>query len=76
MANPAETSFGRAFRISEAVHLLVSTFARSGFPIGAIAAVRSLQAEFPRENLSDDELLTMLRNAAAESRVPISENRH
>ena len=74
MSNPTETEFGRSFRVSEAVHLLVSTFARSGFPIELKAAVRSLQSEFP--DVSEDELLKMLRAAAAEARVPISENRH
>jgi hypothetical protein len=52
----------------------VSTFARTGFPIELKAAVRSLQSEFP--DVSEDELLKMLRAAAAEARVTISENRH
>jgi hypothetical protein len=67
MAYPGETSLGRAFRLSEAVHLLVSAFARTGVPVDPSAAVLSLQSEFP--NISEDELLKMLREAAAEQRA-------
>jgi hypothetical protein len=67
-------SLGRAFRLWEGVHALVSSFARSGFPIEPEAAVRSLQSEFP--DVPEDELLRKLRETAAEARVPVSENFH
>lgn len=65
--------FGRAFRVTEAAYLLVSTAARSGAPLFLDQAVRVLQREFPDLVVRNVNVAEIVIEAAAELGVPIAE---
>jgi hypothetical protein len=71
MGQSTSLTFGRAFRLSEAIQVIVFAAARSGVPVRLSAALRSLKAEFPEAAMSDVELAGLVTSAAADAGVTV-----
>jgi hypothetical protein len=74
MGQSKPVPFGKVFALSDAVHVLVDSAARTGTPIRLPDAVRSLGAKFPEAK--DEDVTRMVFRAAVQARVPILNDRY